>query len=368
MGLHFTSDDLARSEQASRAMLSSLDTASLDDWRTNVNRAVRELFGADKTVFVLPGGSSLFFSEDDPELAAGVESYVAAYAADGLHLKDPVVDQWQHMRRAEGVDAFSWSVNEQMIGRIGLTMKDSEMVSGVLAAHGVVDFTGTYVATPIGEVLLWILYENRDKHRFGEDSVAVLRALLPSFKAGLDAIIRVGAQRAALDKSTEPLAVFDMRGREIHRNRALTRLYGVDPESELIADNATDLAGVVSRTKSSGPFVPAIRTVATTTGRYELKASLLPPGLINADATVLVMVSRSVAAGLPSADVLRERYGITRRESEIALLLAQGLSNDQIADTLFVSPHTARRHTANLFEKLGVHTRKALALRFLADG
>ena len=47
------------------------------------------------------------------------------------------------------------------------------------------------------------------------------------------------------------------------------------------------------------------------------------------------------------------------REAEVALLLAEGLSNDEIAGRLFLSPHTARRHTANIFEKLGVSSRTA---------
>lgn len=383
MGLHLTTEDVARCEAASRVMLSPLSAASIDDWRREVNRVVRDLFAADKTVFLLPGGLNLFFSEDAPSLASGVEDYVAAYATDGIHLKDPIVDQWQHMRRAEGVDVFTWSVNERMIGRIGHSMKDSEMVSGVIASHGVEDFTGTYVTTPVGEVLLWMLYDDREKHRFGEGSVSVLRALLPSFKAGLDALIRLDAQRVALDQFAEPMTVLSADRREIHRNRALAALYDADPESEKIRIEVVRLGTAVlvvgppgsgsgspyaDSTPGGSPFVPALRSVSTSRDRYDLKGTMLPPGAFGNDPTVLVTVTRVGAPELPTPDALRDRYGITKREAEVALLVARGLSNDDIADALFLSPHTARRHTANLFEKLGVNSRKALALKFLGDG
>jgi DNA-binding NarL/FixJ family response regulator len=56
---------------------------------------------------------------------------------------------------------------------------------------------------------------------------------------------------------------------------------------------------------------------------------------------------------------LQERYGLTRRELEVASLLAQGRTNTAIADTLHISTHTARHHTQRVLSKLGVHSRAA---------
>src|SRR5918997_197761 len=56
---------------------------------------------------------------------------------------------------------------------------------------------------------------------------------------------------------------------------------------------------------------------------------------------------------------LRDRYGLTRRELEVATLLAQGRTNTAIANTLHISPHTARHHTQRVLGKLGVHSRAA---------
>jgi DNA-binding CsgD family transcriptional regulator len=46
------------------------------------------------------------------------------------------------------------------------------------------------------------------------------------------------------------------------------------------------------------------------------------------------------------------RLGISKREHEVLQLMAQGLSNQEIADKLFVSLNTIKTHTSNLFLKL----------------
>jgi DNA-binding CsgD family transcriptional regulator len=52
---------------------------------------------------------------------------------------------------------------------------------------------------------------------------------------------------------------------------------------------------------------------------------------------------------------------LTRRESEILDLVAEGRTNAEIAERLWVSPLTVRKHLENVYAKLGVHTRTAAA-------
>lgn len=52
-----------------------------------------------------------------------------------------------------------------------------------------------------------------------------------------------------------------------------------------------------------------------------------------------------------------QRLGISKREHEVLELMAQGLTNQQIADKLFVSVNTIKTHTSNLFLKLEVSRR-----------
>lgn len=48
---------------------------------------------------------------------------------------------------------------------------------------------------------------------------------------------------------------------------------------------------------------------------------------------------------------------ISKRELEVLQLMSEGLSNQEIAARLFVSLHTIKTHTSNLFEKLDVKRR-----------
>jgi predicted ATPase/DNA-binding SARP family transcriptional activator/DNA-binding CsgD family transcriptional regulator len=52
---------------------------------------------------------------------------------------------------------------------------------------------------------------------------------------------------------------------------------------------------------------------------------------------------------------------LTRREKEVAALVAQGLTNRQIAKELVVSERTVENHVANILKKVGVHSREQVA-------
>jgi len=53
----------------------------------------------------------------------------------------------------------------------------------------------------------------------------------------------------------------------------------------------------------------------------------------------------------------RDDLGITRREMEILELVAQGMTNREIAEKLFVSENTVKTHCSRAFDKLGARRR-----------
>lgn len=69
-----------------------------------------------------------------------------------------------------------------------------------------------------------------------------------------------------------------------------------------------------------------------------------------------VQSARQPASGLKS---------LTEREREVLDLLAQGLTNKEIAEKLFITSNTVKRHLKAVFEKLDVHTRAAAAAKAL---
>ncbi len=59
---------------------------------------------------------------------------------------------------------------------------------------------------------------------------------------------------------------------------------------------------------------------------------------------------------------------LTRRETEILGLIAQGLSNDEIARQLHISTNTVKVHVRNIFEKMGVQSRTEASIEAVKRG
>ena len=61
-------------------------------------------------------------------------------------------------------------------------------------------------------------------------------------------------------------------------------------------------------------------------------------------------------------------YGLSDREMDVLLLLADGLSNQEIAEKLFVSTNTIKTHLGNIFSKLHVKRRTQAVQRARENG
>ena len=79
--------------------------------------------------------------------------------------------------------------------------------------------------------------------------------------------------------------------------------------------------------------------------------------------------SSTIATRTPehtSSATARTPPALTRREREVARLVARRLTNRQIAEELFVSPRTVDTHLTSIYHKLGV-TSRAAATRFALE-
>jgi DNA-binding NarL/FixJ family response regulator len=61
-------------------------------------------------------------------------------------------------------------------------------------------------------------------------------------------------------------------------------------------------------------------------------------------------------------------FGLTVRESEVASLLLQGLTNREIAGTMHISEHTVKTHLKGIFNKTGTRSRGQAVARIAAHG
>jgi DNA-binding NarL/FixJ family response regulator len=67
--------------------------------------------------------------------------------------------------------------------------------------------------------------------------------------------------------------------------------------------------------------------------------------------------------GVQREEPLAVRLGITEREVEVLRALADGLTNQEIGERLFISAKTASVHVSNILRKLEVPNRRAAAAR-----
>jgi DNA-binding NarL/FixJ family response regulator len=88
--------------------------------------------------------------------------------------------------------------------------------------------------------------------------------------------------------------------------------------------------------------------------------------LKDADVDELLKAIRTVRRGEPMIDssvagrILSEAGQLTPREMEVLHLLALGLTDREIAETLIISERTVHKHVENIRAKLGVRTRTAV--------
>ncbi|MFV0286452.1 MAG: response regulator [Demequina sp.] len=108
-------------------------------------------------------------------------------------------------------------------------------------------------------------------------------------------------------------------------------------------------SGFLGKSVRPGALLDAVRTVAA-------GEELLSPAATKA---VISHVSHELAQPSVASDVFRH---LTEREREVVLLVAQGLSNEDIAERLFVSPLTAKTHVNRAMMKIGARDRAQLVV------
>ena len=118
-------------------------------------------------------------------------------------------------------------------------------------------------------------------------------------------------------------------------------------------------SGFLGKSVAPADLLHAIRVVA---GGEALLSPKATRGLVSR------FLSRPEAAPGGAGPTLPELTGLTEREREILVLVAHGLSNDDIAERLYVSPLTAKTHVNRAMTKLNVRDRAQLVVLAYRSG
>ncbi|MBN1310330.1 MAG: response regulator [Anaerolineae bacterium] len=80
--------------------------------------------------------------------------------------------------------------------------------------------------------------------------------------------------------------------------------------------------------------------------------------------TFLQTAKEARSAGISASELA----SLTDREREVLDLLAQGMTNKEIAQVLVITTNTVKRHLKSIFSKLDIHTRSAAAAKAISGG
>jgi DNA-binding CsgD family transcriptional regulator len=207
-----------------------------------------------------------------------------------------------------------------------------------------------------------MLCRDRPQSAFGERELVLLRLVQPAYAAGVETCVRLVEQQAALARTLDTLAegllVCDGRGAIIHANAALDALLRAEPERGRLYLEVRRIAETLTGAGTpEGPLAGPLRsTITTMSANYRVQGNYLAEDTFHAGVAILVTVERTTPAMPAEADI-QARFGLTRKEAAVTRLLAEGKANAAVAAALYISPHTARRHTESVMKKLGVASR-----------
>lgn len=373
MSLYLTAQDRRHVVAAQEAMLAPLEYEDRDAWMLAVNDRLRDLVGSDHIIafFLNESGFEYVSNDTDTEPLRPLDDMVIGWDDDGFARFTRTEDRasfyfelFHRLRRAGGSGAY-----HERQANVARDMKRTDHWQSMFSSIGVRFMTGLSTPLPVGEATTCVAYERGDAKGYGEEGLFRLQLLVPAYQSGIRAWRRMAGYRHMFDSIRKALAVFGPGGRVLFRSRGLDRLLSEDPGPGALSADMERLARSVTPwrarrgRKSSVPRWS--NTAEVTTGRsvYRLWASRLRAALFGVGA-VLVQVERAGSL-LPPASEVQAHFGLTRREAEVALLLAEGLDNQTVAKRLSISPHTVRRHTERVLRGLGISSRAAVAMKLL---
>ncbi len=187
--------------------------------------------------------------------------------------------------------------------------------------------------------------------------------------------------------STEP--GIELVGEAVDGQEALEKAQALCPDVILMDLVMPRMDGItaIARIKEA---LPEVRVLVLTSFAEDeqvfpaIKAGALGYLLKDTSPQALLRAIRDIHAGTPTmhplvarkliqelqrpSDLPPTREPLTQREMEVLRLVARGLSNEEIAERLYIGERTARTHVSNILSKLHLANRTQAALYALREG
>jgi DNA-binding CsgD family transcriptional regulator len=220
------------------------------------------------------------------------------------------------------------------------------------------------------------LIREEGNHDFSGAEVSLIKRIAPHVGAGLKAAALRSRATTEPDSPDVPgVLTLDRYGKVVSHTPSAEHWLGdledLDPlwRHERLPMAVRMVSGALRhalapRSDDDLDLVPRVRARGRSGRWLALYGSLTEPSGDRPDETVIVIgpAKPEEVAWLNVA-----AHGLSPREEEVVGLLVRGFSNRQISRTLFISEHTVQRHLSNIFEKVGVRSRKTLLKRLFFE-
>jgi DNA-binding NarL/FixJ family response regulator len=200
------------------------------------------------------------------------------------------------------------------------------------------------------------------------DDHGVVRAGLNGLltAAGLDVVAEAGTGREALARTRElhpDVVLLDVRMPEMDGLQALTAIKSEMPDVSVVMLTVYASTEYLSRAIAAGAAGYLLKDAEPDEIVHVVRAAAEGDRVIDPALLQSVLEHTPVAEG----DAL-QHADLTQQELRVLKLIALGLNNDAIAETLVVSRNTVKTHVRHIFEKLGVSDRTQAAIWAVRNG
>lgn len=206
-----------------------------------------------------------------------------------------------------------------------------------------------------GSVIAVALIED---NRLVREGIAALLNELPGFEVVATAS---GPDAAAMQQVMPQVVLLDLGLRNGDSLRMAERVKKEMPDAKVVVMDLLPIqeeiveyvhagvSGFVMKDASLDDLVATIRSVAD-------GIDVLPPCMTG---SLFSQIAREAVSRTPPP--LLDSVRMTPREREVIGLIAEGMSNREIATRLHIATHTVKSHVRNIMEKLTLHTRLEIA-------
>ena len=207
-----------------------------------------------------------------------------------------------------------------------------------------------------------------------DDHALVRRGMVYVVKEGFpDAeVVEADGSASALDQThdaTFDLALVDVRMPDLDGLELLRTLKAESPDMPVVMISTYDNAPYVKRALADGAAGYLLKDATPEDLAQAINVAMSGSGNVLSPRVIQNLFEEHEAAGRDNGSSGRRgEYSLTQREHDILALLAEGRSNREIAQRLYLSEKTVKAHLAAIFRKLGVTNRTQAAMMAVQMG